>query len=133
MKTILLVAQDKFILKSLSLAIETLERGYAVLTAKGGIDAVETMKGFRIDLILTDINLPVMDGYCLIDYRNRQCPLVPLLVMRPGALRDGMQELDAPGIAGNRETLFVEALMRLVREKLDAKQYPPPVGLGLAC
>ncbi len=79
MKTILIVDASEPILGSLPLAIRGRERDCAVLTATGGNDAVEIMKAFRIDLIITDISAPAADRQCLIEYRNRHHPRLPLL------------------------------------------------------
>ena len=37
--------------------------GYEVDDAKTGEEALEKVRGFRPDLVLLDINMPVMDGY----------------------------------------------------------------------
>jgi DNA-binding response OmpR family regulator len=128
MKTILIVDASEPILGSLSLAIRAQKRDCAVLTASGGRDAVEIMKGFRIDLIITDIVAPAADGNHLIEYRNTHRPLVPLLRITTGRSGDSTQTLNAPDIA--------ETLMLRIREKIDALRYlpdPDPVKSCFAC
>lgn len=39
------------------------ERGYKILNATNGIEALEVMATDPIDLIVTDLNMPQMDGY----------------------------------------------------------------------
>ena len=39
--------------------------GYQTITAENGRDALEKIAGVAPDLILTDVNMPVMDGYAL--------------------------------------------------------------------
>jgi len=34
-----------------------------------------------VSFILTDLDMPVMDGYGVINHRNKSCPQVPLFVM----------------------------------------------------
>ena len=39
-----------------------------LLTADNGLNAIEVLKENPVDLILTDINMPEMDGFQLIEY-----------------------------------------------------------------
>jgi CheY-like chemotaxis protein len=59
-KTILIADDDKGLL----LTMETLltDRGYAVLTAHDGREAVEKAKATRPHLIVMDVQMPRMDG-----------------------------------------------------------------------
>jgi len=51
---------------NLELVAETLEfRGAEVTTAKNGKEALEILEEFETNLILTDLSMPVMDGWQL--------------------------------------------------------------------
>jgi two-component system, chemotaxis family, chemotaxis protein CheY len=50
----------KFVAASLHL------KGFKVITASDGMEALEIMPSKKIDLIITDLNMPDMDGYELI-------------------------------------------------------------------
>lgn len=39
------------------------ERGYRIISATNGIEALEVMAADPADLIVTDLNMPQMDGY----------------------------------------------------------------------
>jgi CheY-like chemotaxis protein len=126
MKTILLVDDNTFILDVLSLAITTGERHAAIRTAQNGREAVGILENSHVDLILTDINMPVMDGYHLVDYRNRHFPEVPVLVMTAEMSPDVMQRLDLLGVAGYVEKPFkVETLTNLILDWLNAPRHLP--------
>lgn len=65
MKKIILVADDsptirKFV--SFSLAAE----GYKIVTASDGMDALEKLPKEKFDLIITDLNMPNLDGFELV-------------------------------------------------------------------
>src|SRR5207244_13151212 len=47
-------------------------RGYDVLTAASGQQAMETLRQAKPDCILLDIMMPVMDGYTLCGHLQRQ-------------------------------------------------------------
>lgn len=58
-------------------------RNYKVITAEDGLDALEKLKDQEIDLLLTDLNMPNLDGYSLIkkirdseDYTN-----LPIIIL----------------------------------------------------
>ena len=40
--------------------------GYEVVEAMDGVDALEKVKGRSLDLVITDINMPRMDGITLL-------------------------------------------------------------------
>lgn len=42
------------------------QAGWAVLEAENGVEALEKALEFEVDLILVDVNMPVMDGYSFI-------------------------------------------------------------------
>jgi CheY-like chemotaxis protein len=63
MKTILVV-DDEFGIADVLEAILA-EEGYRVLTAINGQHALERLAGNRIDLVLSDLMMPVMDGAAL--------------------------------------------------------------------
>jgi len=37
--------------------------GYLVITAANGVEALERLSGFSVDLVITDMNMPKMDGF----------------------------------------------------------------------
>lgn len=66
MSRTILIAEDsdsirKFILFALKIA------GYNVIAAVDGMDAIEKMTDREIDLLITDLNMPNMDGFTLVE------------------------------------------------------------------
>lgn len=57
--------------------------GFSVHLAEDGVDALEKLPGVMPDVIITDINMPRMDGFGLIDaVRNgAERPTTPILVL----------------------------------------------------
>ena len=60
-KQILLVEDNPVNLKVLTKMVE--KQGYSTLSADNGAKAVELLKEYRVDLILMDCQMPVMDGF----------------------------------------------------------------------
>ena len=63
MYSVLLVDDEPNILEVLSLTIPWEAYGFSVdATSSNALDALDVMKRYRFDLIVTDIHLPIMDG-----------------------------------------------------------------------
>lgn len=59
-KTLLVIDDDQNIRDLLTL--EFTDLGYRVLSAKGGVEGIQTLKDEEVDLIILDIKMPGMDG-----------------------------------------------------------------------
>lgn len=59
------------------------EEGIAVLLAEDGIDGLEKLSNSKPDVIITDINMPRMDGFGFIEAvrKGDERPRVPILVL----------------------------------------------------
>lgn len=88
MKNILIIDDDEFILFGLSKAINAAAKDSEVLTAQHGKQAVEILRTHRVDLVVTDLKMPVMNGYEVVEYVNRHFPSLPVYVMTADYLPD---------------------------------------------
>ncbi len=79
MKTILAVDDSVAMLKMVRQTLEF--GGYRVVTAEDGVEALEALKGVEPELIVTDINMPVMDGITFIKTVRQTNPDVPILTL----------------------------------------------------
>lgn len=76
---VLLVEDDtnmSFILKS---SLEEIIGDYKVSTASNGKEALETIKDDNFDILVTDVEMPVMDGVELARHVKKSCPAIPVL------------------------------------------------------
>ncbi len=79
METILIVDDEKNYLTILSALLE--DEGFEVLTAPGGPEALEVHKSSDLDLILTDMKMPKMDGIELLENIKENDPDLPVIMM----------------------------------------------------
>jgi len=79
METILIVDDEKNYLTILSALLE--DEGFEVLTAPGGHEALEIHKSSDLDLILTDMKMPKMDGIELLENIKEIDPDLPVIMM----------------------------------------------------
>ena len=54
-----------------------------IIEAVDGVDALKKLSGEKVDLILTDINMPVMDGLKLVSLvrQNAQLKGIPIIII----------------------------------------------------
>ena len=95
--------------------------GFAVTKSGNGKDALGRMKGARFDLIITDLNMPVMDGITFIQ-NVRQDPsfkFTPVLMLTTEGSEARKQQGRAAGATGWLTKPFdPEKLMAVVKKVL---------------
>ncbi len=62
MLKVLLVDDEPFILQGIKVLVDFNEEGYEVYTAENGQEALDIMETVDMDLVISDIKMPVMDG-----------------------------------------------------------------------
>ncbi|KAB2943220.1 MAG: response regulator [Hyphomicrobium sp.] len=80
-KTILTVDDSRTMREMLLLALQ--DAGFHVLQAEDGLKGLEVLKGQQADVIITDINMPRLDGFGFIEHVRRDAThrAVPILVL----------------------------------------------------
>ncbi len=79
MDTILIVDDEKNYTLILSAVLE--EEGFETYTANSGYEALEILETTDIDLILTDMKMPGMDGIELLENVKHKNPDLPIIMM----------------------------------------------------
>jgi two-component system cell cycle sensor histidine kinase/response regulator CckA len=81
MPTVLVVDDEPLVLQMVSVVLE--QQGYSVLTAEGGTDALSLSQSHpgQIDLLVSDVVMPGMDGPTLATKLLAQNPKLPILFM----------------------------------------------------
>jgi CheY-like chemotaxis protein len=116
MDKVILVVDDsttvrKFVAASLNM------KGFRVVTASDGVEALERMPAEKFDLIITDLNMPDMDGFEFIRTLRetpeyREIPIIVLSSMTDLKNKDYALELGA--LAFLEKPLSTEAIQREV-------------------
>lgn len=81
MKNVLIVDDEKVFLLSLSDGLKSYSDEFNVLIAFNGKEAVKILNSTKIDLVVTDLKMPEMDGFQLLAYLTRHFPNIPTIVM----------------------------------------------------
>jgi CheY-like chemotaxis protein len=98
MKNILVIDDNATILNMTTEWLRVYSKEWGVLTAPNGKLGVELMGTTPVDLVLTDLDMPVMDGYEVLAHAGKHYPSVPLLVMTADCDGGQMERLRSMGI-----------------------------------
>jgi CheY-like chemotaxis protein len=79
-KHTILVVDDEELIRNLAVTFLS-KLGHSCLTAVDGVDALDKMKENKIDVVITDIKMPNMDGITLTSEISIQYPGLPIMVM----------------------------------------------------
>ncbi len=110
-----LLAEDNAINREL--AVHVLEgRGHTVVTAENGARAVELLKTERVDVVLMDVQMPVMDGFEAVSHIRDPAS---------GVLRNDVPiiAMTAHAMKGDRERCLEAGMDGYVTKPLDRKKF----------
>jgi two-component system NtrC family response regulator len=79
METVLIVDDEKNYTRILGAVLE--EEGFETLTANSGPEALEILEGSDVDLVLTDMKMPLMDGIQLLEKIKTRDSELPVIMM----------------------------------------------------
>jgi YesN/AraC family two-component response regulator len=80
--TILVIDDEPSLLEGIKCFLESNQ--YAVLTASNGLAGISIIGDKKIDLVVTDIIMPEMDGMELISYLKKSNPEIHIISMSGG-------------------------------------------------
>jgi CheY-like chemotaxis protein len=106
MKNVLVIEDDDHIREALAASLGAHLKDCNILTAANGKEGLGILGSVSLDLVLTDLQMPVLDGYEVIEYKNRNFPHVPLVVMTADHASKVREKLNALGISQYIEKPF---------------------------
>jgi len=80
MPRILVVDDDKYMVEAIEIML-TYELGYDVITAFSGYEAMTKLRKNNIDLIITDLKMPGIDGFALVKSILQKGKQIPAIVI----------------------------------------------------
>ncbi len=115
-KNILVVDDNRGFLSALAELLQINDHSLSILTAEDGKSALEILKSAPVDLVMTDLHMPVMDGFDLIVHMKKNHPAIPIVVMSGSFYPELETRLGNLGIAHYipKESLNVEAIEEML-------------------
>ncbi|MFO8047855.1 MAG: response regulator [Desulfosudaceae bacterium] len=133
MKTVLVVDDTKLVRSVLTKKLNQSAEEFDVLTAENGQEALEHAQAVKVDLVITDIEMPVMDGFELLAHLSNNHPEIPVFVMTANGSPEIQQRIDAMGsLKYFEKPMNIEALLAAIREVFESSARGAVNGISLA-
>lgn len=81
MQHVLIVDDEPSLLLSIESGFEGQQNRFKVVTASNGKEALQRLETQQVDLVITDLRMPVMDGFELLAVMSTRYPDIPNIVM----------------------------------------------------
>ncbi len=97
-KTVLFVDDDEYLLKMVNYLF--MSKGVKLEQAKSGVEGLEKLRSTKIDLIISDISMPEMDGieFCKKVKKDNLLSKIPVVVLSALPMPEYREEMLALGI-----------------------------------
>lgn len=118
----LLIVEDDRAVQTLLTRVLTAE-GWDVASVETGEDALRQMRGGRVDLVLTDLQLPDMDGVTLIERALPEDPELAAIVLTGfGTVERAVQAMRAGAVDFIRKPFELAAVVSAVRRAMESRR-----------
>ena len=133
MKKVLIVEDSKLVRSFFTKKLQRFEDKFEVFTAENGVDAIGFMNNLLPDLVMTDLDMPVMDGFELLVYMNKKHPDTPMFVMTAKGSPEVQKKINALGsIKYFEKPVDVEFLAECIMDELGSGAKGQLQGISLA-
>ena len=119
MASLLIADDEKNIRSGLELAFE--DEGYTVVTAADGKEAWENLQKNAIDLVITDLRMPEMDGYELLKRISAAYPTLPVIVLTGhGTIETAVETMRDGAVDFFTKPVDIDKLSLVVKKTISA-------------
>lgn len=133
MKRVLIVEDSKLVRSFFTKTLKRYDDKFEVFTAENGVDAIGFMNNLLPDLIMTDLDMPVMDGFELLIYMNKNHPDIPMFVMTAKGSPEVREKINALGsIRYFEKPVDIEYLAECIMDELGSGAKGQLQGISLA-
>ena len=102
---VLVVDDDRILLRRIQKKSEAYRDRFLLLVAENGRQAVDILKNESVDLVVTDLQMPEMDGFALLAFMSENYPDIPVFIQTAyGTVESRRSVLQGGGGGIYRET-----------------------------
>jgi CheY-like chemotaxis protein len=130
---ILVVDDDPIIRRLLPAFCMTISKQFVPFTAQNGEQALQVLAFEPVDLILTDVEMPVMNGCELVARVKKQYPTIKIIAMTGCKCDEVDKRLRDVGISKYIEKPFTVRDLAMSIESVFENGYSTPIPRGLSC
>ncbi|MBW2563661.1 MAG: response regulator [Deltaproteobacteria bacterium] len=120
MKNILIVDDEETLLLIIASRFKNYRDRFTVFTARNGKEAVKILEAQKINIVVTDLKMPEMDGFELLIYMDNNFPSIPVIVNSAYCNPEIQLKLDAIGtIRILDKAVDFDLLLEVVMQELE--------------
>jgi CheY-like chemotaxis protein len=113
---VLVIEDDPSVRVSVCDMLETL--GYDPDDVEGGRQGVALLERHRYDLVITDLRMPSMSGWAVVNAVRERLPTMPIIMISGFATDDDARQAQAVGVPLLPKPFTMTELRRVLREML---------------
>lgn len=122
MKNILIVDDDRSFIESLKAGLEPYSNKFNIYTAFDGKEALKILRSVPVDLVVTDLKMPNLDGFELLAILSREFPTVSAIAMSAYGTPEIRAEIESLGTLNLIDKpLDIPSLVNAIEEGLKAQ------------
>lgn len=115
-----LLIDDNPVVRDMLLGVLTV-LGYAAEAAKSEPEAPALFEQGHYDMILTDLSMPGVTGWDVLEVLRQRDPKIPVVIVRGLPVAIDEERVSQPGVALAQKPLDVAALSRLMTRMLEER------------
>jgi len=120
MKNILIVDDEETLLLIIASRFKNYRDRFTVFTARNGKEAVKILETEKINIVVTDLKMPEMDGFELLIYMGNNFPSIPVIVNSAYCNPEIQLKIDAIGtIRILDKAVDFDLLLEVVMQELE--------------
>jgi CheY-like chemotaxis protein len=119
-KSILLVDDHQSFLAVVATQLAERNNNFSILTAGNGEEALRVLESHRVGLVVTDLKMPVMNGFEFILHIKKRYPSLPVIVLSSFLYPESEPQLRALGVSGyiDKNSFSLAALENMIMSSL---------------
>lgn len=121
MPKVLIAEDDRIFLKRLSKILGKYSDSFEVICVENGKKAIEILNTEQISLLVTDIQMPEVDGLELLAYVTEHYPVIPCFVMTAYETPELREKLPKDLVQFLSKPFDIEALAGAIKKTLERK------------
>ncbi|MCI5141449.1 MAG: response regulator [Candidatus Electrothrix sp. ATG1] len=126
MKNVLIVDDDLGFQRLLGISLKKYKKDFEVILSNNGEEAIGILNRKSIDLIVTDLQMPKIDGLTLLAYINDAFPKMPCVIMTAHSTPEIEKQFAQTGQRLLKKPFTINKLVEAVQAALAPK---PPGGM----
>ena len=121
MDKVLIVDDNQVLIKLITTKLRRYNDRFDVITAGDGEEAINILNSHAISLLVTDLNMPKVDGMQLLIYKNQNFPQIPCIIMTAHSTEKIKQRLQQEVInyIEKKESHYIDELVQAIFNALE--------------